>query len=372
MPSFVSPPPPSSFSPPESFDDLCALIQPLLSAYVDEETTPAEAEQVAAHLAGGCSRCEDEWAFLRLSRTAIARSSVRMAVPAGLSERIARATYARPTLADQVRALLRPAPARAAVGGFALAAGLAVVLITSRGGGGGQDAARPGVPVAGAPPARRPLPGGNPAVAGGDVPARIVVAKTPAAGMPHPKSAPLQQDAVTRPRPPVVLPRDEDGARSVKQTPALLAKHDGNGRAHPGASLRPNAGVRVVAAPPAVPAPRMVVEAAPRAAAAAPPPTAPPVVPAPAPPLSAPPPPRVAVAAPASNPSVTMTASVASGALKEEGGRLRIVQHRSSASLPAVEAEPVERVRNAETRVASGYQELGQGQGGSGLLVGSR
>jgi hypothetical protein len=58
--------------------------------------------------------------------------------------------------------------------------------------------------------------------------------------------------------------------------------------------------------------------------------------------------------------------------LKEEGGRLRIVQPRSAAGMPSVEAEPVERMRNAETRVASTYQELGQGQGGSGLLVGSR
>jgi hypothetical protein len=82
--------------------------------------------------------------------------------------------------------------------------------------------------------------------------------------------------------------------------------------------------------------------------------------------------PEPIAAAPATSATPVMTASVSSGALKEEGGRLRIVQPRSAASMPSVEAEPVERMRNAETRVASTYQELGQGQGGSGLLVGSR
>lgn len=380
MPSSVCPPP-SSYSP-DRFDDACALIQPLLSAYVDEQTTPVEAEQISAHLAAGCARCANEWAFLRLSRAAIARSTARVAVPAGLSERIARATYARPTLVEQVRALLRPAPVRATAGGLALAAGLAVVLMT-RGSGGHDVTIRPVVasrgnqraPVAAAPP-RRMLPGGNSAGAGGNVPARIVITKNAAAAAP-PTFAPPREESFTRPRPNVVLPRNEEGVRSVTPNPVLVAKHDKNGRVRPAAPLQRDESARVVAGPRAVTARRIIASVSPRDTDSSLTPAAPPVVTSTAPPLS-PPPTRVPVAAAPASPDAAganpamMTASVSSGALKEEGGRFRIVQHRSSASLPAVEAEPVERVRSAETRGASAYQELGQGQGGSSLLVGSR
>jgi hypothetical protein len=72
--------------------------------------------------------------------------------------------------------------------------------------------------------------------------------------------------------------------------------------------------------------------------------------------------------------AVMMTASVSSNALREEGGRLRIVQKEPRASaLAAVEAEPTDRSgRSSAARVASAYEELGQGRGGSGLLVGNR
>lgn len=401
MPSFVSPPPPpsSSSSPPAPFDNVCALIQPLLSAYVDEETTPAEAQQIAAHLAGGCSHCANELAFLRLSRAAIARSVTRVAVPASLSERIARATYARPTFADQVRAVLRPAPVRAAAGGLALAAGLAVVLMAPRGGSGGHDAfprpplatsregAREPV-IAAAPP--RSLPVRTPAVASAKVTAQTAGVKNTAVAAARPKAASLSQnDNVVQLRSIVVLPRSGEGDKGVQGAPTFAARpRDGKkSNQDSPATIQPDAGApRVLAAAsrssssasprggaskPAVPATLAAVKVTPRDTA--PLPAAPPVAPV-APPGSTPPA-RVAAApdSPAETSVVMMTASVSSSALKEEGGRLRIVQHRSTASLPAVEAaESVERVRNSETRVASTYQELGQGQGGSGLLVGSR
>jgi hypothetical protein len=58
-------------------------------------------------------------------------------MPAGLSERIALATYARPTFAQRVAALLQPAPARVAVSALAMA-GVAAVIVLRPNGNDGQ------------------------------------------------------------------------------------------------------------------------------------------------------------------------------------------------------------------------------------------
>lgn len=105
----------------------CEIIRPLLSAYIDEEATAAEAERVKSHLAH-CARCASELAFLRLSHEALSHPGVA-AVPPSLHERIAMATYARPTLQSRIAAWLRPAPARLALGGAAMATVLAVAFV---------------------------------------------------------------------------------------------------------------------------------------------------------------------------------------------------------------------------------------------------
>lgn len=72
----------------------------------------------------------DEEAFAALLKRADAAPSV-VALPPGLSERVASATYARPTLWDKLARALRPAPVRFALGG-ALTAGVLSALFLPR------------------------------------------------------------------------------------------------------------------------------------------------------------------------------------------------------------------------------------------------
>jgi hypothetical protein len=72
----------------------------------------------------------DEEAFAALLKRADAAPSV-VTLPPGLSERIATATYARPTLWDKLALALRPAPVRFALGG-ALTAGVLSALFLPR------------------------------------------------------------------------------------------------------------------------------------------------------------------------------------------------------------------------------------------------
>jgi hypothetical protein len=275
---------------------------------------------------------------------------------------------------------------------LALAAGFTVFLLTPHGGngsGGGKEAvptvaagsqSAPGPVVAAA---ARPQPDHVPRDVSGKLTAQAAIAKSAIAAA-GPKVTPPRNNNADRPESNVVLPRDEVD-KPLKNSPVLVAEHSGKSDKRRGpATVAPNGRARVLAAAlpsssgspsgssvkptPSAPAPRMAQQLPRRDVA--PGPTIPP-----APPMSAPSgitPPEAIAAAPPTSAAPVVTASLSSGALKEEGGRLRIVQPRSAAGMPSVEAEPVERMRNVETRVASTYQELGQGQGASGLLVGSR
>jgi hypothetical protein len=103
----------------------CETVRPILSAMVDGEASPEERSLAGAHLPA-CSPCQSHYAFLRLTKDVLERTPAEFPSRA-LSERIAAATYARPTFADRLREFLRPAPARLALG-TALAAGISVWL----------------------------------------------------------------------------------------------------------------------------------------------------------------------------------------------------------------------------------------------------
>ena len=104
----------------------CDIIRPLLEVYIDREATEGETALVEGHVRT-CPRCASELSFLRLTQAVFARQRDVMP-PAALTERIAFATYARPSLRERVAAFLRPAPARVALGA-AVAAGVALAFI---------------------------------------------------------------------------------------------------------------------------------------------------------------------------------------------------------------------------------------------------
>jgi hypothetical protein len=140
----------------------CDTVQPLLSAFVDGEVSAVEAALVETHLSS-CAGCASDVAFFRLAHATLADPHPVLP-PAALSERIAAATYARPTLSQRVAAWLRPAPARLALG-TACAVTIAAVIVLR--GGGGDNAPTGGVPsVVRGPETVVPVP--PPTVAGAE------------------------------------------------------------------------------------------------------------------------------------------------------------------------------------------------------------
>lgn len=109
----------------------CEEIRPLISAYVDDEVTAAEAERVRTHL-DICLSCASHLAFLKSLSVASHRLPTAAPSPE-LFARIAQATYAKPTLRERVIAWLAPSPARWGVAGGLVAAGLAMVLVLRTG-----------------------------------------------------------------------------------------------------------------------------------------------------------------------------------------------------------------------------------------------
>jgi hypothetical protein len=110
-------------------DTTCANIRPLLSSFVDREIDPEEATLVREHL-GTCSACASHIAFLRALGSALDSAPLERPSPL-LYERIARATYARPTLRERVSEWFAPAPVRLAVG-TGLAASIVAALVLPR------------------------------------------------------------------------------------------------------------------------------------------------------------------------------------------------------------------------------------------------
>jgi hypothetical protein len=108
----------------------CDAIRPLVSLYVDDEVTVAEASLVEAHTAS-CARCASDLAFFRAAHAVLSRPAEALP-PAALRERVAAATFDRLTLGARLRRALRPTPSRLAVVGSAVAAGLVMVAVVSR------------------------------------------------------------------------------------------------------------------------------------------------------------------------------------------------------------------------------------------------
>lgn len=111
----------------------CESIFSLLSVYVDGEATPEEAFRVERHV-DGCKACGSHLAFLRA--TSFVLTGIPDPVPdAALFARIASATYAKPSLreqiAEKVGVWLRPLPVRYAVGS-AFAVALAAIVVVPR------------------------------------------------------------------------------------------------------------------------------------------------------------------------------------------------------------------------------------------------
>lgn len=98
----------------------------LLSPFVDGETSADETRFVEKHIAN-CSLCAGQLALLRATGRSLRKASDAFPSPA-LFERIACATYEKPTFAERVYGFLRPAPVRMGLG-TALAAGLAAVAV---------------------------------------------------------------------------------------------------------------------------------------------------------------------------------------------------------------------------------------------------
>ena len=98
----------------------------LLSPFVDGETSADETRHIEKHLSE-CALCTNQLAFLRATARTLRRTADVFPSPA-LFERIARATYEKPTFAQRVSVLLRPAPVRIGLGS-ALAAGLVAVAL---------------------------------------------------------------------------------------------------------------------------------------------------------------------------------------------------------------------------------------------------
>jgi hypothetical protein len=96
----------------------------LLSVATDGEASQEE-RAIAEETIGAEPESASHAAFLKLLRESTL-AAPRVEMPASLSERIALATYARPSLWSRIVSALRPAPIRYATGGLALS-GLAVL-----------------------------------------------------------------------------------------------------------------------------------------------------------------------------------------------------------------------------------------------------
>ena len=107
----------------------CLAVRPLLSAYADKETTDAESAQVKKHLAV-CASCASEFAFTQAMSGAFSAAPIERP-SSDLFERIAAATYARPTLRQKIAQWLAPAPTRWTIG-TALAAAITLIVVLPR------------------------------------------------------------------------------------------------------------------------------------------------------------------------------------------------------------------------------------------------
>lgn len=103
----------------------------MLSAFVDGETSEAETSQVKQHLAG-CVACESHLAFLK-TLGVVFQNTPTVQPSSALFERIALATYQRPTVWQQIQQWLAPMPTRLTIGGV-VAAGLVTLLVLPRAG----------------------------------------------------------------------------------------------------------------------------------------------------------------------------------------------------------------------------------------------
>ncbi len=167
----------------------CAEIRPLLSAFLDDQVTPAERARVTAHLTG-CPRCQEDLATLRATVTAL-RALPTIPVPPALARRLAQ-TRPAPPARPLVPALQRASLATAA---------LTVLLLLANGllspGPAATDLARPAAaPALPAPAPARPVePGPEVAPA-----ARALTAPTPRPAVGAP-AAPAGEQSLSPARP---------------------------------------------------------------------------------------------------------------------------------------------------------------------------
>ncbi|GEM_PF-6421821 len=164
--------------------ELCETVRPILSAMVDGEAGAGDVALAEAHLKE-CRACASHFAFLRLSQQVLARTP-QVFPPTSLSERIAAATYARPTFLDRVRGALRPAPARYALA-TAFTVGIVAVFVSRlpQPVTVAEEALDGPAPAAPAAPAREVTP---PVTAA--VPPSAVTPSAPAAAVPSRPSSP--------------------------------------------------------------------------------------------------------------------------------------------------------------------------------------
>ncbi len=108
----------------------CKEIRPLISSFVDGEASSSEIALVQTHLKT-CDKCQSHLAFLKLLGPAI--SHAPMAAPSPmLFERIAKATYDKPTWQQRYLGWLAPLPLRWTVSTGLVAAGVVAVLVAPR------------------------------------------------------------------------------------------------------------------------------------------------------------------------------------------------------------------------------------------------
>jgi hypothetical protein len=186
----------------------------LLSAAFDGEASEQERLQAIA-LTGAHPELAAHVAFLDLLKDSATRAPA-VEVPATLSERIAQATYARPTLWSRLSAALRPAPVRYATAGLALSGLAALGLFLLRPGG---STAVPGtnsskaVQLAANPSPAPVLPTPQPPIASPAPPSEP-------APTPPPASTPLRTPEAPIVRPPVEIPAPTE---SIAASPPRVA-----------------------------------------------------------------------------------------------------------------------------------------------------
>lgn len=108
----------------------CEEIRPLISSYVDGEASTEESALIQAHLKT-CEKCQSHMAFLKLLGPAINNAPVASPSPL-LLDRIAKATYAKPTWQQRYLAWLTPLSIRWTVGSGLVAAGIVAILVAPR------------------------------------------------------------------------------------------------------------------------------------------------------------------------------------------------------------------------------------------------